>query len=87
MEYLKFLIGSEKSSKFYASKDQIEILRENLVILSRVGSKEISDLSNEILKQFENISFNDEKFKKIQFNFFSGFDSLIQKIQNFGLVN
>ena len=33
------------------------------------------------------MTLDDEKIKKIQFNFFSGFDSLIQKIQNFGLVN
>ena len=87
LDYLKFLIGSEKSEKFYASEDQIEILRKNLTTLSRVGSEKVSYLSNDILQQFEKMSLNDEQIKKIQFNFFSGFDSLIQKIQSFGLVN
>ena len=87
LDYLKFLIGSEKSEKFYASEDQIEILRKNLITLSKVGSEKVSNISNDILQQFEKMSLNDEQIKKIQFNFFSGFDSLIQKIQSFGLVN
>ena len=87
LDYLKFLIDSEKSEKFYASKDQIEVLRKNLITLSMVGSEKVSNLSNDILQQFEEIPLNDEEIKKIQFNFFSGFDSLIQKIQSFGLVN
>ena len=87
LDYLKFLIDSEKSPKFYASKDQIEIFIKNLTTLSKVGSEKVSNLSNNILQQFENMTLDDEKIKKIQFNFFSGFDSLIQKIQNFGLVN
>ena len=87
LDYLKFLIDSEKSPKFYASKDQIEIFIKNLTTLSKVGSEKVSNLSNNILQQFEDVELSDEKIKKIQFNFFSGFDSLIQKIQNFGLVN
>ena len=87
LDYLKFLIDSEKSPKFYASKDQIEIFIKNLTTLSKVGSEKVSNLSNNILQQFEDVKLSDEKIKNIQFNFFSGFDSLIQKIQNFGLVN
>ena len=87
LDYLKFLIGSEKSEKFYASEDQIEILRKNLTTLSKVGSEKVSNISNDILQQFEKISLDDDQIKKIQFNFFSGFDSLIQKIQSFGLVS
>ena len=87
LDYLKFLIGSEKSEKFYASEDQIEILRKNLTTLSKVGSEKVSNLSNDILQQFEKMSLDDDQIKKIQFNFFSGFDSLIQKIQSFGLVS
>ena len=87
LDYLKFLIDSQKSPKFYASKDQIEIFIKNLTTLSKVGSEKVSNLSNNILQQFEDIKLSDEKIKNIQFNFFSGFDSLIQKIQNFGLVN
>ena len=87
LDYLKFLIDSEKSPKFYASKDQIEIFIKNLTTLSKVGSEKVSNLSNNILQQLEDMTLDDEKIKKIQFNFFSGFDSLIQKIQNFGLVN
>ena len=87
LDYLKFLIDSQKSPKFYASKDQIEIFKKNLTTLSKVGSEKVSNLSNNILQQLESMTLDDEKIKKIQFNFFSGFDSLIQKIQNFGLVN
>ena len=87
LDYLKFLIDSQKSPKFYASKDQIEIFKKNLTTLSKVGSEKVSNLSNNILQQLEGMTLDDEKIKKIQFNFFSGFDSLIQKIQNFGLVN
>ena len=87
LDYLKFLIDSQKSPKFYASKDQIEIFIKNLTTLSKVGSEKVSNLSNNILQQLEDMALNDEKIKNIQFNFFSGFDSLIQKIQNFGLVN
>jgi hypothetical protein len=87
LDYLKFLIDSQKSPKFYASKDQIEIFKKNLTTLSKVGSEKVSNLSNNILQQLERMTLDDEKIKKIQFNFFSGFDSLIQKIQNFGLVN
>ena len=87
LDYLKFLIDSQKSPKFYASKDQIEIFIKNLTTLSKVGSEKVSNLSSNILQQLEDITLDDEKIKKIQFNFFSGFDSLIQKIQNFGLVN
>ena len=87
LDYLKFLIDSQKSPKFYASKDQIEIFIKNLTTLSKVGSEKVSNLSNNILQQFEDVKLSDEKIKNIQFNFFSGFDSLIQKIQNFGLVN
>ena len=87
LDYLKFLIDSEKSPKFYASKDQIEIFIKNLTTLSKVGSEKVSNLSSNILQQLGDITLDDEKIKKIQFNFFSGFDSLIQKIQNFGLVN
>ena len=87
LDYLKFLIDSEKSPKFFASKDQIEIFIKNLITLSKVGSEKVSNLSNNILQQLEDMALNDEKIKNIQFNFFSGFDSLIQKIQNFGLVN
>ena len=87
LDYLKFLIDSQKSPKFYTSKDQIEIFKKNLTTLSKVGSEKVSNLSNNILQQFEGVTLDDEKIKKIQFNFFSGFDSLIQKIQNFGLVN
>ena len=86
-EYLKFLIGSDKNPKFYGSPDQIEILKKNLLSLSNIGSKKVSNLSNEILKQFNDIPLDSEKIKKIQFNFFSGFDSLIKKIQSFGLIN
>ena len=87
LDYLKFLIDSQKSPKFYASKDQIEIFIKNLTTLSKVGTEKVSNLSNNILQQLEDVTLDDEKIKKIQFNFFSGFDSLIQKIQNFGLVN
>ena len=87
LDYLKFLIDSQKSPKFYASKDQIEIFKKNLTTLSKVGSEKVSNLSKNILQQLGGITLDDEKIKKIQFNFFSGFDSLIQKIQNFGLVN
>ena len=87
LDYLKFLIDSQKSPKFYASKDQIEIFKKNLTTLSIVGSEKVSNLSNNILQQLGSMALDDEKIKKIQFNFFFGFDSLIQKIQNFGLVN
>ena len=64
----------------------MEVLKKNLAILSELGSKKVSNSAAEILNQFENMSLDAEEFKKIQFNFFSGFDSLIQKIQSFGLV-
>ena len=87
LEYLKFLISSDKDEKFYANQYEIEILKKNLVSLSEVGSKKVSNLANDILKQFEGLVLDDENVKKIQFNFFSGFDSLMKKIQSFGLIN
>ena len=56
LDYLKFLIDSEKSPKFYASKDQIEIFIKNLTTLSKVGSEKVSNLSNNILQQFEDMN-------------------------------
>ncbi len=87
LDYLKFLIGSEKNKKFYASQDQLEVLKKNLAILSELGSKKVSNSAAEILNQFENMSLDAKEFKKIQFNFFSGFDSLIKKIESFGYVD
>tara|TARA_B100000035_G_scaffold60036_1_gene48293 strand:- start:824 stop:3313 length:2490 start_codon:yes stop_codon:yes gene_type:complete len=87
LEYLKFLIGSEKNPEFYANEDQIEIFKKNLVSLSKIGSKKSVNLANEILNTLEVMSLDVEKVKKIQFNFFSGFDILMKKIQSFGLIN
>ena len=87
LEYLKFLIGSDKNSEFYANEDQFEILKKNLVSLSKIGSKKVSNPANDILKQLEVMPLDAENVKKIQFNFFSGFDLLMEKIQNFGLIN
>ena len=87
LEYLKFLIGSDKNQDFYAHEDQIEILKKNLVSLSKNGSKKVSNLANEITKELESLTLDAEKIKQIQFNFFSGFDSLMKKIQSFGFVN
>ena len=87
LEYLKFLIGSDKHPEFYANEDQFEIFKKNLVSLSKIGSKKVSNLSNEILKQLEILPLDVEKVKKIQFNFFSGFDFLMKKILSFGLIN
>ena len=87
LEYLKFLIGSDKNSEFYANEDQFEILKRNLVSLSKIGSKKVSNPANDILKQLEVMPLDAENVKKIQFNFFSGFDLLMEKIQNFGLIN
>ncbi len=86
LEYLKFLIASDKNSTFYANAEQIEILKKNLVNLSMTGSKKVSNLSEKILKQLNQITLNNENVKKIQFNFFTDFDSLIKKIQSFGLI-
>ena len=87
LEYLKFLIGSDKNPEFYANEDQFEILKKNLVSLSKIGSKKVSNPANDILKQLEVMPLDVENVKKIQFNFFSGFDLLMEKIQNFGLIN
>ena len=87
LEYLKFLIGSDNNPEFYANEDQFEIFKKNLVSLSKIGSKKVSNLSNEILKQLEILPLDVEKVKKIQFNFFSGFDFLMKKILSFGLIN
>ena len=87
LEYLKFLIGSDNNPEFYANEDQFEIFKKNLVSLSKIGSKKVSNLSNEILKQLEILPLDGEKVKKIQFNFFSGFDFLMKKILSFGLIN
>ena len=70
LDYLKFLIDSEKSPKFYASKDQIEIFKKNLTTLSKVGSQKVSNLSNNILQQFEGMTLDDEKIKKFNLIFF-----------------
>ncbi len=86
LEYLKFLIGSGKNPTFYANTDQIVILKKNLVDLSMTGSKEVSELSSKILKQLNQITLNNQNVKKIQSNLFTDFDSLMKKIQSFGLI-
>ena len=55
--------------------------------LSKIASKKVSNPANDILKQLEVMPLDVENVKKIQFNFFSGFDFLMEKIQNFGLIN
>ena len=65
LEYLKFLIGSDKNPKFYANEDQFEILKKNLVSLSKIGSKKVSNPANNILKQLEVMPLNVENIKKI----------------------
>ena len=62
LEYLKFLINSDKDEKFYANQNEIEILKKNLVSLSEVGRK-VSNLANDILKQFEGQVLDDENIK------------------------
>ncbi len=86
LDYLKFLINTEKSKNFFSNSNELEEFKK---LLKDISKKEDLVISNISMKLFDilNKKINDKQsFMKLEQNLFEGFDDLIKKINSFGLV-
>ncbi len=76
LDYLKFLISTGVSKKFYSSPDEFERFKDLLIKIKNLKIDNLSNICEELLNQLSKIDFTQKEIRDIEDLFFSKLDDL-----------
>ncbi|MFL2679902.1 MAG: MMPL family transporter [Alphaproteobacteria bacterium] len=87
LDYLKFLIETQKSEAFFSEPEEFSRLFQYLKILTKEKDEDLSSISQKLLNKLDGNQLSNSQMKEIEKIFFIGFNDLMSQIQNFGIKN
>ncbi len=87
LDYLKFLISSQKNINFFSKKDELDRFLRLIEEVSLIQDDEQSLISKKLIEMIEEHFSNKGSLKELEELLFNDFDQLMIEIQRYGDVN